>query len=228
MHMEHRARRVPVRRNSLRFYDLQFNRLSAGVPAQLLGNRADIRRAERELAAAGLDVQVARAHFFPTIDIVAGVGYAAFDPKFLFQTPESLIYNVAGDLAGPLINKKAIQAEYMTANARQLQAVYDYQRTVLNAYTEVVNQLSKVRNYSTSIELKKQQLASLEASVRAADSLFQNARAEYLEVLLAQRDLRDARMVLIDTKREQLSAIVNAYQALGGGTILSSVPTPRP
>jgi NodT family efflux transporter outer membrane factor (OMF) lipoprotein len=214
----------PVARNSSRYYDLKFQRLSAGVPSQLLQNRPDIRQAERELAAAGLDVQVARAHFFPSIDIVAGVGYAAFDPKYLFNTPESLIYNVAGDLVGPLINKKAIQAEYMTANAKQLQAVYNYQRTVLNAYTEVVNRISKVEKFGRSIEIKKQQLAALDASVRSADNLFQNARAEYLEVLLAQRDLRDARMVLIDTKREQLGAIVSAYQALGGGVMLSASP----
>ena len=77
--------------------------------------------------------------------------------------------------------------------------------------------MSKVENYSKSIEIKKQQLESLEASVDAASKLFQNARAEYVEVLLAQRDLMDARMVLIETKKEQLSAIVNAYQALGGG-----------
>jgi len=64
-------------------------------------------------------------------------------------------------------------------------------------------------------------------SVDSADKLFQNARAEYVEVLLAQRDLRDARMVLIDTKRQQLSATVNAYQALGGGNVLAgSIPVP--
>ncbi len=60
-------------------------------------------------------------------------------------------------------------------------------------------------------------MESLEASVEYASKLFQNARVEYLEVLLAQRDLMDARTVLIETKREQLSAIVNTYQALGGG-----------
>ena len=80
-----------------------------------------------------------------------------------------------------------------------------------------------VENYRQSIEIKKQQLASLEASVEAASKLFQNARIEYMDVLFAQRDLLDARMVLIETKKEQLSAIVNAYQALGGG--LLSVPS---
>jgi NodT family efflux transporter outer membrane factor (OMF) lipoprotein len=198
------------------FFDLDGGALSLGIPAQLLQNRPDIRQAERELAAAGLEVRVARAHFFPRLDLSAGVGYEAFNPRFLF-TPEALVYGVAGELVGPVINKAAIRAEYRSANAAQLQVVYKYQRTVLNAFTEVVNLMAKVQNYSQSIERKKQRVAALEAAVDAASKLFQAGRVEYLEVLLAQRDLQEARAELIETKREQLSAIVNTYKALGGG-----------
>jgi len=81
-----------------------------------------------------------------------------------------------------------------------------------------------VENYSKSIEIKKQQLKTLENAVQFANDLFQNARVEYLDVLTAQRDLRDGRVVLIDTKTEQLSAIVNTYQALGGGVWSISTP----
>ncbi|MDB5385917.1 MAG: cusC 2 [Planctomycetaceae bacterium] len=213
----------PVQR-STEFFDLNLHALSVGIPADMLRNRPDIRQAERELEAAGLDVLVARANFYPKLVVTAGVGYEAFETRFLLQTPESLIYSVAGGLVAPLINKKAIQADYMNANARQLQAVYDYQRVVLNGFTEVVNRLSKVQNYTKSIEIKKQQLASLEASVNAATQLFVAGRIDYIDVLFAQRDLRDARIVLIDTKKEQLSAIVNTYQALGGGLIPFDYP----
>jgi len=209
----------PVERQSVDFINLNLHALSAGVPAQLLQNRADIRQAERELAAAGLEVKVARARFYPSLNISAGVGYRAFNSGYLFSTPESLVYNAFGDVIAPLINRNAIKADYMNANAEQLQAVYNYQRTVLNAFTEVVNHLSKVDKYAESIELKKQQLDSLEASVDSATKLFQNARAEYVEVLLAQRDLQEAKRVLIDTKKQQLSAIISAYQALGGGLV---------
>ncbi|MEQ9410093.1 MAG: efflux transporter outer membrane subunit [Fuerstiella sp.] len=207
----------PVERASAEFIDLELSALSAGVPSQLMQNRADIRQAERELAAVGLEVDVARARFYPSLTLNAGVGYNAFDAKYLFSTPESLIYNVAGDLVAPVINRRAIEAEYCNANAEQIQAVYNYQRTVLNAFTEVVNRLSKVDNYQKSIAVKKQQLAALESSVDVATKLFQNARAEYVEVLLAQRDLQEARMVIIETRQQQLAATVNAYQALGGG-----------
>lgn len=214
----------PVERHVDDYINLQLHALSVGVPAQLLQNRADIRQAERELAAAGLDIKVARARFYPSLNLTAGFGYEAFNPRYLFMGPESMIYNVGGDLVAPLINKKAIQADYLTANSLQLQRVYEYQRVVLNAFVEVSNRLSKVDNYGKSIEVKKQQLVSLEASVDSATKLFQNARAEYMEVLLAQRDLMEARMTLIETKQEQLAAVITAYQALGGGSALYSSP----
>ena len=213
----------PVARNSAGFFELNVNTLNVGVPAQLLLNRPDIRQAEREVAAAGLDVKVARANFFPRLDISGVIGYQAFNPRYLFN-PEAFVLNAAGELTAPLINKAAIRADYLAANARQLESVYNYQRVILNAFTEVINRLAAVQNYSRSIEIKRQQLAALESSVDIATKLFQAARVEYIEVLFAQRDLLEARTVLIDTKRRQLSAVVNAYQALGGGSVVSCPP----
>ncbi|HMB05124.1 MAG TPA: TolC family protein [Isosphaeraceae bacterium] len=217
------ANRFPqrVERNSAGFYDLNINTLGVGVPSQLLQNRPDIRQAERELEAAGLDVLVARANFYPQLILNAGVGLQAFNIAYLFE-PQAVIGNLAASFIGPLVNRRAIRAEYLTSNARQLQAIYDYQRTVLDAFTEVVNRLTAVQNYSQSVEIKKQQLSSLEAAVDVANKLFQFARTEYLDVLTAQRDLRDGRTALIDTKQQQLTAVVRAYQALGGGTLWST------
>ena len=207
-----------VERQSEEFFDLNIHPLSAGVPSQLLQNRPDIRQAERELQATGLDVRVARARFYPSLIINAGAGYNAFDGKYLFSTPESLVYNLAGDVVAPLINRNAIKADYASANAKQLQAVYNYQRTVLNAFTEVINRMSKVDNYGKSLEIKREQLAALEASVDVATKLFQAlGRVGYVDVLLAQRDMQDAKMVIIETKKQQLTAVVDSYQALGGG-----------
>lgn len=214
----------PVARASDGFFDITLQPLRLGVPSQLLRNRPDIRQAERELQAAGIDIRVARANFYPRLTITSGVGYEAFNTKYLIYTPESLIYGVAGNLVAPLINRTAIRAEYQTANAKQLQAVYHYQQVIINAFTEVINRINMVENYTRSIEIKKQQLDSLEASVVAATNLFQNARVEYMDVLFAQRDLIDAKMVLIDTKKQQLSAVVNTYQALGGGLFSLDYP----
>ncbi len=227
------------------FFNLNLPALSVGVPAQLLQFRPDIRQAERELAAAGLDVKVARAQFFPRLDIsgptgptgpYGPIGWQAFNPRYLFYGPQSVIFNIAGDLMTPLINKRAIKADYKTANARQLQSVYNYQRVTLNAFTEVVNRVFRVQNYSQSIEIKKQQVQALQNSVDIAMLLFkaafrQEERAarpvNYMDVLFAQRDLFDAKMILIETKQEQLAATVNVYQALGGGLLGCSGAGPR-
>ncbi|MCA9015886.1 MAG: TolC family protein, partial [Planctomycetaceae bacterium] len=210
-----------VDRVSWDFIKLDSRALSVGVPAELLQNRSDIRAAEREVAASGLDVLVARARFYPQLDITASVGYEAFNPRYLFD-PGAFIAGAAGGLVAPLINKKAIQADYLNANARQIQAIYNYQRTVLNAFTEVANRVSKVEKYRMSVEIKQGQVKALEESVDVASQLFQNARAEYIDVLFSQRDLLEARTNLIETKQQQLSAIVNAYQALGGGYLMSN------
>jgi hypothetical protein len=202
------------------FRDLKIHDLSVGVPSQLLLNRPDIRQAERDLVAAGLDVKVARVNFFPQLLINGGVGLQSFVISHLFE-PNAVIGNITGGLVGPLINFRAIRAQYLTANARQLQAVYSYQRVILEAVTDVVNRISKVENYANSIQIKKQQVESLEAAVAAATALYQRPREgiqiDYLDVLTAQNELFGAIKDLIEVKGEQLAAVANTYQALGGG-----------
>lgn len=189
----------------------------AGIPSQLLANRPDIKQAELELSAAKLDVKVARAEFYPSFGISAAVGFQAFKPSYLFKTPGSLLYSIAGDLAGPLINRNAIKAEFYNANARQVQAMYNYERTILNAYLEVANQLSSISNLEKSYDLKSQQVDALTRSIDISNDLFKSARADYLEVLMTQRDALEAKLELIETKQQQLNAVVNVYRDLGGG-----------
>ncbi|MEQ9168989.1 MAG: efflux transporter outer membrane subunit, partial [Fulvivirga sp.] len=199
----------PVERNSESFIDLVPQSIQAGVPAQLLENRPDIRQAEMELAAAKLDVKVAKARFYPSLGISAGIGFQAFNPSYLAKTPESLLYSLAGDIMAPLVNRNAIKADYMSANAAQIQAVYNYEQTVLNAYMDVVNKLSLISNLNSSYELKAQQVEALNQSITISTTLFRSARADYMEVLLTQREALEAKFELIETKKLQLSAFVN-------------------
>lgn len=206
-----------VARDSDNFIGRDLNAVYAGVPSQLLKNRPDIRQAEYELAAAKLDIKAARANFYPSLEINAGVGLEAFKTKFLTSTPESLLYSVVGDIVAPLINRAAIKAEYKNANAKQIQAVYDYEKTILNAYIEVVNELSNIDNLKKSYDLKEDQVEALTESINITNKLFQSARADYMEVLLTQRDALESRMDLVETKKDQLLARVNMYRELGGG-----------
>ncbi|TLP73128.1 TolC family protein [Maribacter sp. ACAM166] len=204
-------------RHSEGFIETEMDTIYSGIPTQLLQNRPDIRQAEYELEAAKLNIKVARANFYPSIAIKAGIGLQAFNPKYLTTTPASLMYSIAGDIIGPLINRNAIKAGYNTANSKQIQAVYEYEKAILNGYIEVVNQLSKMENLKKSYSLKEGQVKALTESIELATRLFQSARIEYIEVLLTQREALESKMELVETKKNQLMARVNVYQALGGG-----------
>ena len=87
----------------------------------------------------------------------------------------------------------------------------------MNAYVEVLNQVSNIDNLKKSYDLKRKQVEALTQSIDISTILFKSARADYMEVLLTQRDALEAKFELIDIKKQQLSAKVNVYQALGGG-----------
>lgn len=206
----------PVLRNAVDFNSMATDPIFAGVPSQLLDKRPDIRQAELGLAAAKLDVQAAKANFYPSFSLTSALGFESFNPKHLIK-PQSILYDLGGDLVAPLINKNAIKATYLNANAAQIQAAYNYERSILSAYIEVMNQLSQMENYAKSYETKLKEVDILTQSIGISNKLFSSARADYIEVLLTQREALDSKIELIETKLKQLAVKVNLYRALGGG-----------
>lgn len=207
----------PVQRNAQTFNDLVPVMIKSGLPSQLLQNRTDIRQAELELAATKLDVKSAKANFYPSLSIDAALGVQSFSASRLATFPESMFYTLGAGLLQPLVNRNAIKAMYYTANAKQIQAVYAYEQTILTAYIEVANQLSNISNLEQSYNLQAQQVQALTQSTDISIQLFKSARADYMEVLLTQREALESKFELIETKKQQMNAVVNTYQALGGG-----------
>lgn len=207
----------PIERDTTSFLTITPQQVRTGIPSQLLKNRPDIKQAELELAAAKLDVKVARAEFYPSFEISSSLGFNAFNPSYLVKFPESLIFSLAGDLAGPLINKAAIKTEYFNANAKQVQALYNYEKTILNAYIEVSTDLSNINNLEQKYSLKTKEVDALINSIDISNDLFKSARADYFEVLMTQRDALQSKLELIETKLHQFNAVTDIYRALGGG-----------
>jgi NodT family efflux transporter outer membrane factor (OMF) lipoprotein len=191
--------------------------LAIGIPSQLLKNRPDIQQSALALTAAKLDIKVAEAEFYPSLNMGANLGLNAFKTKYLFRSPESIMYSLITDVAGPLINKSAIQAEFASANALQIEAAYQYQKTILNAFVEVANQVSSAQNLQSSYQIKSKEADALAESVQVSSELFKYAKANYLEVLTAQRESLSTKLELVEIKKQQYNAVTNLYKSLGGG-----------
>ena len=180
--------------------------------------RPDVVQAEHQLEAAKLDVETARKEFLPSFNLSAAVGLNAFNPKYLLRFPESIMFNILGGFTAPLINKKAIQANFSQANALQIEALYNYDKTLLTAFIESSTLQSKISNLQSKItniahlqQFKYQQEKALERAVSAAQKLYLNNRATYLEVLDSERGQLDCKMELIDVKLQQLSSLIELY-----------------
>lgn len=109
----------------------------------------------------------------------------------------------------PLINKNAIKAPHKNANRRQLQAIFEYEKALLNACLEVAKELSNINNLKENYKLKEQQVNALTESIALSIELFKSARAEYTEAL-------GSKIEIIKTKIDQFLATIKIYQALGG------------
>lgn len=194
-----------------------FAQIKVGIPSDLLKNRPDIKQAELELVATKADVVSAKRAFYPSLNITGAVGFQAFSTSFLFRSPESLAYTALGTLSAPIINRSAIKAQFKTAHAKQIEALYNYQKTIINGYREVYNEMSNIKNLEQAHNLETKKVAALTQSIEISSELFRTGRANYLEVLITQQNALQSKLELVNTKQQQFNAMVNIYKALGGG-----------
>lgn len=202
----------PIARAKSDFLQLPMPATAHALSAQLLLQRPDVVQAEHALEAAKWDVETARKEFLPSFNLSAAVGLNAFNPKYLVKLPESLIFSALGSLTAPLINKKAIQANFSQADALQIEALYNYDKALMTAYIEMSTLQSKITNLKQLRQFKQKQDEALMRAVSAAQKLYLNNRATYLEVIDSERGQLDCKMELIDTKLQQLSTLIDMYR----------------
>jgi NodT family efflux transporter outer membrane factor (OMF) lipoprotein len=207
----------PIPRDTAAFLSRSIPVISTGVPAALLQYRPDIREATWKLEASKADVAAARAAFYPSLNITAALGYQAFQPNLLFTTPESMAYALVAGFSAPLLNRAGLKAEFNAANARQVEALYQYQKSVLTGFLEVHNEMKRMNNLQQVFEQRRQQVAVLTKSIETAAALFRSGRATYLELLVNQQNALQARLDMVIARMQQLQTTVNLYKALGGG-----------
>lgn len=190
--------------------------LAAGVPSQLLLNRPDIKEAEYQLIALNADIKAARAAFFPSLTLSPYIGYNAFKPSVLFD-PASITYGVLGGLTAPIFNRRLLNRDFNQTLAQNREALFTYQRTILNSFQEVLNSLKGIENYTQFYQQKQDEVQALNNAVSVANDLYLVGRANYLEVITAQRNVLDAKLELANTKKNIFINAINLYRAVGGG-----------
>lgn len=206
-----------IERDSSHFLEFSPPLVTAGLPIELLDNRPDVRQSILQMEGAKLDVKVAKARFYPSLSIDANIGYESFNSNHLYKSPQSVFYNLGVNLTAPLLNRNAIKADYFSANNKQIQAIYNYEYTLLHAYSEVINQLSSIKNLNKTLSIKSKQVDALSSAAEISNLLFTNARVNYIESLMTQRDTLEVKVELVEIKKHQLISYANLYKALGGG-----------
>jgi outer membrane protein, multidrug efflux system len=191
--------------------------VNAGIPSDILMNRPDIQSAAFELKANNADVHAAKVAFYPSININSNIGYQAFRASVLFDSPASIAYNLAGGLIAPVLNRRALKAELMNSKANQKQAYIQYEKTIVEAFTEVYTLLEKSKNFESMKTLKTNQVSILEKSISTSKALFTSGRASYLEIITSQENYLRSQIELLDIHARKTQNQVLLFKALGGG-----------
>ncbi|WP_347275754.1 TolC family protein, partial [Candidatus Kuenenia sp.] len=113
--------------------------------------------------------------------------------------------------------RSAIKAQFATTQATQIEALYNYQKTIINGYVEVYNEMNNIKNLGQAYDLTTRKVAALTQSIEISSELFKTGRANYLEVLITQENALQSKLELVNIKQQQFNASVNIYKALGGG-----------
>ena len=200
--------------------DVLFSRATvpAELPSDLLDRRPDVIAAEQQLVAANADIGQAKAAYYPTIKLTAGLGYESRQLSELFN-PTSLFWNLASGLTQPLFRAGSTDAVVAGANARKAQAAAQYAQAVQGAFKDVHDALSAIAANEALVTTADKRIKALREVLRLANLRYSNGYSSYLEVLNAQRDLTQAESSVIDAKRAQLAGVVALYKAVGGGWV---------
>lgn len=191
--------------------------LDLGMPSYVLSNRPDVKMAEQQLATAFYATNEARAAFYPAINLSGAIGWTNSLGGVIIN-PGQWIWNAIGSLTQPLFMNGRLRAQYKISKAQQEQAKNTFQQTLLNAGTEVNSILTKIESTSVKEKLYNKQVESLEIAVKSTQALMMNSSTNYLQVLTAQQGLLGAQIAQINNKFHQIQAVIELYQALGGGT----------
>ena len=187
-----------------------------GLPSSLLERRPDIREAEQNLIAANAQIGVARAAYFPQIALTGTAGYESPKLTDLFQGPAG-VWSLLGGVTQPIFEGGRLKSNIRLAEAQREQLVLTYQQTILSAFRDVSNALVAYRKFREFRIQQQHLLESAQDAARLSERRFKAGTTDYLEVLTNETNSFSAELSLAQAQGNELNALVQLYQALGGG-----------
>ena len=188
----------------------------AGLPSELLDRRPDVREAEQSLAASTANIGAAKALLFPRIALTGSYGYTSTDLDTLFDGP-SKSWNILGNLLQPIFEAGKNRRRVEVTESQQRQALYAYERTILQAFRETDDALVSYRKTGEGRAAQAERVRAERKVLELAELRYRGGVAAYLEVLDAQRSLFNAELDEAESVGTNLTSLVRLYKALGGG-----------
>lgn len=199
---------------------------SAGLPSELLRYRPDVLEAEYSLKAAGANIEVARASYFPSISLASSVGVSSGSLDDLFKSG-SVGWSFGPSISVPIFDAGRLDANYDVAKIEREQTLANYERSIQTAFREVSDVLATRATLGDQLAAQYRLQDNFEQTYQIADARFKAGIANYLDVLDAQRSLFSTQQGILDLELQKIISQVELYQVLGGGANLD-VPTVIP
>ncbi|MGE6796155.1 efflux transporter outer membrane subunit [Psychrobacter okhotskensis] len=199
---------------------------NAGLPSELLRYRPDVLQAEYNLKAAGANIEVARASYFPSISLASSIGVSSGSLDDLFKSG-AVGWSFGPSISVPIFDAGRLDAEYDVARIEREQTLANYEGSIQTAFREVSDVLATRATLGEQLEAQYRLQDNFEQTYQIADARFKAGISNYLDVLDAQRSLFSTQQGILDLELQKLVSQIELYQALGGGANLD-VPTVIP
>ncbi|GLR28483.1 MULTISPECIES: efflux transporter outer membrane subunit [Psychrobacter] len=202
---------------------------SAGLPSELLRYRPDVLQAEYDLKAAGANIAVARAAYFPTISLASSVGVRSDGLSDLFDN-DAVGWSFGPNISVPIFDAGRLDANYDVAQIEREQTLASYERSIQTAFREVSDVLATRATLGEQLAAQYRLQDNFDQTYEIADARFKAGISNYLDVLDAQRSLFDTQQGILDLELQKIISQIELYQALGGGANLDTpvaIPVPQ-
>lgn len=195
------------------------NIFDTGLPSELLLYRPDVLQAEYSLKAAGANIAVARANYFPSISLSGRLGYSSSDLTDLFKT-SAFGWSFGPSISIPLFDAGELDANYKVAQIAQQRALTSYEKSIQTAFKEVADVLATRATLEEQLDSQYTLQNNYQETFNIADARYKAGLDDYLSVLDAERSKFSSQQSILNLEKEKIISQIQLYEALGGGVTM--------